>query len=193
MANNEEYPCLDLDGDVFGPYPTPMRVAPVFKFAIREDLKGAANVNGNSFLPTRGTERATGWDVRAGLREGKDLVIRSGMHVRIPLGFRVFAPEGWWLELRPRSSTFAKKQLHCLYGVIDEDYEGECLFACQYIPDVRSLGNDLTIKFGEAIGQIVPVRRQEMVVQEITNTDYDNACKARNTARGAGGFGSTGR
>lgn len=171
-----------------------MSEIPIFRFAIRENLKDVTRDGLSAFLPTRGTERSTGWDVKAALTNGlTDLVIRPGSHVKIPLGFRVFAPEGWWLELRPRSSSFAKKNLHALYGVIDEDYEGECIFACQYLPDLRSLGNDLVIKFGEAIGQIVPVKRQEMIVAEITNTDYDSACKARNAARGAGGFGSTGR
>lgn len=165
---------------------------PIFRFAIREDIKDVTNKGEKMFLPRRGTPNATGWDVRAALPARVPLIMRPGTHAKIPLGFRVFAPEGWWLELRPRSSTFAKKQLHSLYGVIDEDYEGECLFACQYIPDIRSLGNDLTIEFGDAIGQIVPVRRQEMIVQEITNQDYDNACTGRKSIRGAGGFGSTG-
>jgi dUTP pyrophosphatase len=190
MSDNE----LNLNGGLSVSYQAIRETSPVFRFAIRDDLAGAVNANGNSFLPTRGTDRSTGWDVRAALTNGPtDLIIRPGSHVKIPLGFRVFAPEGWWLELRPRSSTFAKKQLHALYGVIDEDYEGECMFACQYLPDLRSLGNDLVIKFGEAIGQIVPVRRQEMIVEEITNADYDSACKARDATRGAGGFGSTGR
>jgi len=103
----------------------------------------------------------------------------------------MFAPEGWWMELRPRSSTFAKKRLHSLYGVIDEDYEGECLFACQYIPDICTLGNDLKIEFGEAIGQIVPVRRQEMIVEAITEEEYQKLVATRKFNRGAGGFGST--
>lgn len=103
----------------------------------------------------------------------------------------MFAPEGWWMELRPRSSTFAKKQLHSLYGVIDEDYEGQCLFACQYIPDISALGSDLKIEFGEAIGQIVPVRRQEMIVQSVTEDEYKELVTSRNLNRGAGGFGST--
>ncbi len=158
---------------------------PTFKFAVRSDLEDEKN-----FYPRRGTEKATGWDVSAAV--GKNIVLRAGQYAKIPLGFRVFAPPGWWLELRPRSSTFAKKQLHCLYGVIDEDYEGECLFACQYIPDISSLGKDLTISYGDAIGQIIPVRRQEMKVEIITNEEYEKLCKERNAARGSGGFGSTG-
>ncbi len=159
---------------------------PVYRFAMRRDLIGQPQ-----YFPKRGTERASGWDVCAAPQ--KPIVLRAGQYAKIPLGFRVLPPEGWWLELRPRSSTFAKKQLHCLYGVIDEDYEGECLFACQYIPDISSMGVDLVIGSGDAIGQLIPVRRQEMKVEIVTNEEYEKLCKERNTSRGSGGFGSTGR
>src|SRR5271157_2299003 len=106
---------------------------PVYKFAIREGLAR----NEISFLPTRGTPKSTGWDVRAALNIWeKEIYIRPGEYVKIPLGFRAFCPEGWWFELRPRSSSFGKKNLHALYGVIDEDYEGQLLFAAQYLPEL---------------------------------------------------------
>lgn len=168
-----------------------MNEIPVYSFALREDLKTAVGPDGKSFVPSRATNGSTGWDFKAALTTMGPLIIRPGMYVRIPLGFRVFAPAGWWLECRPRSSSFAKKNLHCLYGVIDEDYEGECLFVCQYIPDVRGMGNDLIIEFGESIGQLVPVKRQDMVVEQISNEVFDQKCKVRNAQRGAGGFGST--
>lgn len=158
---------------------------PTFKFAMRKEL-----THQPQYFPKRGTEKATGWDVCAAPEES--IKLRAGQYAKIPLGFRVFAPEGWWLELRPRSSTFAKKQLHCLYGVIDEDYEGECLFACQYIPDISSLGKDIVIASGDVIGQLVPVKRQEMQIEMVSNEEYNVLCKERNTARGTGGFGSTG-
>jgi dUTP pyrophosphatase len=156
---------------------------PVFKFAV-----GKAYLDKYvSLLPSKGTDKATGWDVKA----AQDISLRPGQYAKISLGFRIFAPDGWWLELRPRSSSFAKKQLHCLYGVIDEDYEGECLFACQYIPDVSAFGKDLKISFGDAIGQIVPVKRQEMVVEQVTDEEYAKLIKQRKFGRGDGGFGST--
>jgi deoxyuridine 5'-triphosphate nucleotidohydrolase len=158
---------------------------PIFKFAMRRDLVGQPQ-----YFPKRATELATGWDVTAAPHSA--IRLRAGQYAKIPLGFRVLAPPGWWLELRPRSSTFAKKQLNCLYGVIDEDYEGECLFACQYIPDIFSLGNDITIASGDMIGQLVPVRRQEMKVEMVSNEEYEKLCKERNANRGSGGFGSTG-
>ena len=157
---------------------------PIFRFAMRRELIGQPQ-----YQPKQGTSLATGWDVIAA--PSKPITLRAGQYAKIPLGFRVFAPEGWWLELRPRSSTFAKKQLNCLYGVIDEDYEGECLFACQYIPDISAMGTDLVIASGDAIGQIIPVKRQEMKVEMVTNEEYEKLCKSRSANRGSGGFGST--
>lgn len=151
---------------------------PTFKFAIKEGLS-------DIYLPQRGTDRATGWDVKSTER----LLIYPREYVKISLGFRLFCPPGWWVELRPRSSSFAKKNLHALYGVIDEDYEGNCVFAAQYIP--HDYNNSLEIQEGEAIGQIIPVKRQEMIVERVTNEEYEKLCKERSASRGSGGFGST--
>jgi dUTPase len=163
-----------------------MTDVPLFQFALRDGLS-------SDFLPRQGTPLATGWDVRAAFTDNKDVSIRPGGYIKIPLGFRVFAPSGWWLELRPRSSTFGKKQLHALYGVIDEDYEGECLFACQFMPDITNLHTDITLSFGESIGQIIPVKRQLMEIQQVSNEQFAELCKGRAAQRGAGGFGSTGK
>lgn len=173
-----------------------MPIIPIYKFALREDLKDQP-----TFLPTRAETKASGWDVRAAIIE--PLIVKPFEYVKVPLGFRAFCPEGWWLELKPRSSTFAKKNLHALYGTIDETYEGEMIFAAQWIPrESRILDNDclyshqlkdneLIIKPGESIGQLLPILRQEMTVEGISNEDYDILCAARNAQRGAGGFGST--
>jgi dUTPase len=183
---------------------------PTYKFALREDLKDE-----KQFLPTRAEPKATGWDVRAAMQDRKPIVIKPFQQVKIPLGFRSFCPENWWYELKPRSSTFGKKSLHALYGTIDETYEGELVFACQYLPPVEyynwtthsaphgtsypgvkkweeyCLKNEITINFGDAIGQIIPVERQEMEVIEISNNEYDNNSKERDAVRRTGGFGST--
>src|SRR5208283_5094017 len=103
-----------------------MSEVPVFRFALTDDV---VDVTGVSFSPSRKHKNDTGWDVCS----ARSLTIRPGQYVKIPLGFRTFAPPGWWLEIRPRSSSFVKKQLHALYGVIDEGFENEMIFACQYI------------------------------------------------------------
>ncbi len=159
---------------------------PTYYFATRPDLKDDAQ-----FIPTRATDRATGWDVRAAIAE--KIVLRAGQYAKIPLGIRGFCPDGWWYKLVPRSSTFGKKQLHCLYGTIDEDYEGELIFACQYIPDVSSLSKDLIIEFADALGQIIPEKRFNAKMVQATNEELDALFATRDGTRGAGGFGSTGK
>lgn len=178
---------------------------PKYLFALREDLKDKPE-----FLPTRGEPKASGWDVRCAEPDG--IILKPGQKAKIRLGFRGFCPDGWWYELNCRSSSFAKKDLHSLYGKIDECFENELVFAAQYLPqwqltaaglvrygDFTSIANSdlvsnipkLRIEFGEAIGQIIPVRRQEMLVEQVSNEEYDKLCKERNGIRGAGGFGST--
>lgn len=188
-----------------------MKEIPQYKFALRADLKDS-----KEFLPTRAENKASGWDVRAAQTDKKPIILKPFEHTKIQLGFRSFCPDGWWFELKPRSSTFAKKFLHSLYGTIDEGFEGELVLAVQYIPNLKSakIFSDeyiekeeikyepkyamfekpiLTINFGDAIGQIIPVKRQEMIIEEVSNEEYDRLCKERNGQRGAGGFGSTDR
>lgn len=171
---------------------------PIFKFALREDLSKF-----KTFIPTKAEPNATGYDVRAAINE-KILSIKPFEFIKIPLGFRTLCPDGWWFELKPRSSSFAKKHLHCLYGTIDQDYEAQLVMACQYIPPVSNyienhplswndylLQNTLHINFGDAVGQIIPVRRQEMKVLELSNTEINHEFTNRNSIRGTGGFGSS--
>lgn len=171
---------------------------PTFQFALREDIKDQ-----KQFLPFQAEPKASGYDVRAAI-DKKILSIKPFEYVKIPLGFRALCPDGWWFELKPRSSSFAKKYLHCLYGTIDETYEGELVLACQYIPSVIDYienhplsWNDylsqstLHINFGDAIGQIIPVRRQEMKVLELSNEELNSKYLNRNSVRGTGGFGSS--
>ena len=160
---------------------------PVFQFALREDLQ-----NDLRFIPSKGEPLASGWDVRAAQHDKKDIILRPGQYFKIPLGFRSFCPPGWYYQLHPRSSSFTKRSMHNLIGIVDESWEGETLLAGQYLPDIKSLGTDLIIKFGDAIAQIIPIQRSEILIEKISNQLYDQQCKERNAQRGAGGFGSTG-
>jgi len=169
-----------------------MSKKPIYKFAIREDLKDS----GINFLPERAEPEATGWDVKSAQPDRKAIILHSGEYVKIPLGIRAFCPKGWWLKLNPRSSTFAKKFQHCLYGVIDTSFSGEILLAIQYLPNKIGTNDNLclptfTIEFGEPLGQLIPVKRVDMEVEQITNEKYDELCLERNAKRGAGGFGSS--
>lgn len=72
-----------------------MEEIPVFKFVLREDLKD--NVD---YLPTRIDKLSTGWDVKAAITES--ISVRQSEFVNIPLGFKVFCPTGYGLEIRPK-------------------------------------------------------------------------------------------
>jgi dUTP pyrophosphatase len=159
---------------------------PEFKFALREDLKDKPE-----FLPTRSNQNDTGFDVRCAEPDGVTFLPFECK--TISLGIRAFCPEGYWYELKPRSSTFVKKNLHCLYGTIDECYGGTLMLAAQYIPLASISEPFLRIEFGERIGQIIPVRRQEMIVTGISNEEIERLYLERNSSRGAGGFGSSGQ
>lgn len=176
---------------------------PEFIFTLNEGLD-------DSFLPKQSTEQDTGWDVKA----AETITFYPTQKVLIPLGLRCFAPPGYWLELRPRSSSFGKKSLHALYGVVDEPYEGQIYFACQWIPPFSSSEKEtmvngfnsaastgalksyfyqtLTIEKGERIGQLIPVKRQVMSVSSVSAEDFKKLCEERGHKRGAGGFGSSG-
>jgi dUTPase len=159
-----------------------------FHFALREDLK-----NEKTFLPTRATPGSAGYDVKCAQIDRKPLVLRAGQYIKIPLGIRAICPIGWWLQLVPRSSTFARRQMNCLYGVIDSDYRNELSFLAEYLPDISSLGRDLILEFGTAIGQLIPKQLHEMEISELTNEDFDKYCRnEKDNKRGIGGFGSSG-
>jgi len=155
---------------------------PKFSFALREDLK-----DDKRFLPTRATQKSSGWDVSCAFVDHKQLLIKPGEYVKIPLGIRCIPPKGYWFEMRPRSSTFTKKKMHSLYGVVDFDYRNEAFFCAKYDGD-----SDLLLEYGEKIGQMIPVKIQEMCVVEIDNKQFDDYCANESNDR-KGGFGSSGR
>jgi dUTPase len=161
--------------------------APVFRFALRADL-----IEDKRFLPTRANLSDLGWDVRSAQVDRKDIVLRAGEYFKIGLGFRAFPPNGWGFQIHPRSSSFAKKSMHCLIGNVDEGYnKWEVMFCGQYLPDINALGRDLVIKFGDPIGQIIPIERIDMRVIESSNEELDRLIEKRNDTR-TGGIGSTG-
>jgi dUTPase len=174
---------------------------PNFKFNLDSDLQEkcnlynkqhSANLSPNDFLPNRSSNLSTGYDVRCAEVEG--ILLKPGCYFKINLGFKMFAPEGWWLELRPRSSTFAKLNIHALYGVIDCDYDKNLLFAGQYNPDECKIFNDNTpikIEFGDRVGQLIPVKLQEMTVESVSDEEFMKLTSERKSH--GTGFGSSGK
>lgn len=161
------------------------------------------NIHG--YMPEKSEKLSTGYDVR---NAGPDIELVPFQKALIPLGFRSFIPEGWYFELYPRSSTFHKKSIHSLYGVIDESYERDWFFACQYIPEkarCKNLDTDgniiwynyhsndcLKIARGDRIAQIILRKRHDFSANNISDEDFEELIKGRGAKRGLGGFGSTG-
>ena len=145
------------------------------------------------FLPARARPKDTGYDVRSA--SSTPVELKPGAYVKIPLGIRMLAPPGWWLNLVPRSGTFVNRYLHPLYGVIDETYENELCFVAQYIPDANRIlpaNNNPVIRPGERIAQIIPVERVEAKFHLAEESWMEEQFKLRNDSRGLGGFGSSG-
>lgn len=175
-----------------------MSDVPEFKFCFTPGLdeviyNSKTDLVLNDFLPTRAEPLATGWDVRCA--EPGGLSLEPEQYVKIPLGIKVFSPSGWWLRLAPRSSTMVKRHIHALYGVIDEGYENQMYFCGQFIPDSNQIvnrNNPSRIEFGDRIGQLIPVRREEMLVSHVTEEEFEQLSQERDADRKDGGFGSTG-
>jgi dUTP pyrophosphatase len=121
-------------------------------------------------------------DLRAAVPDDEPIVLRPGARAMVPTGLCIALPQGFEAQVRPRSGLAAKHGLTCLNspGTIDSDYRGELKVI------LINLGEeDFTIRRGERIAQMVIAPVVQAQWQLVTNLDE--------TARGAGGFGSTGR
>lgn len=135
-------------------------------------------------LPMYETSGAAGADVRASLGGAHEkLVIKPGERVLVPTGMAMEIPHGYEIQVRPRSGLSFKTGLMVLNspGTIDSDYRGEVKVI------LGNLGTkEEVINHGDRVAQLVlaPVTQARYLVAESDLSE---------TARGAGGFGSTGR
>ena len=133
-------------------------------------------------LPAYETIGSAGMDVRAAVPEGEPIILAPGERNMVPTGLSVAIPQGYEIQVRPRSGLAAKHGLTCLNtpGTIDSDYRGEIKVI------LVNLGQEaFTIQRGERIAQLVLAPVTRLVWQNVDTLDE--------TDRGAGGFGSTGR
>lgn len=129
-------------------------------------------------LPAYATDGAAGMDVVA----AEDLVLAPGARHAVATGLAIAIPDGFEVQVRPRSGLALKHGITCLNtpGTIDSDYRGEVKVI------LANLGHEpFKIARGERIAQLVPAPVQRAVFEEVAALD--------DTARGDGGFGSTGR
>jgi len=130
-------------------------------------------------LPSYATAGAAGMDLMAALTE--PLVIPPGGRALVPTGLRIALPHGYELQVRPRSGLALKHGITMpnTPGTVDEDYRGEL----QVI--VMNAGTEpFTVERGLRIAQAV--------VAPVTRAAWREVETLPDTARGEGGFGSTG-
>ena len=129
-------------------------------------------------LPSYATPGAAGMDVVA----AEDLDLQPGQRHAVATGFRVAIPDGYEIQVRPRSGLAFKHGITVpnTPGTIDSDYRGEIKV--------------LLINHGT---EPFPVRRGERIAQMmlavLTRAEFDEVEELCETTRGAGGFGSTGQ
>ena len=130
-------------------------------------------------LPSYESEGAAGADVRAFL--GEPLCIKSGDYAAVPTGLCFEIPEGYEIQVRPRSGLAAKKGVTVLNapGTIDSDYRGEVKVIL-----INHGKEDFTVSNGDRIAQLI--------VSPVLRAEFATAQELSSTRRGAGGFGSTG-
>ena len=129
-------------------------------------------------LPAYASGGAAGLDVVA----AESLTLGPGARHAVATGFALAIPEGYEVQVRPRSGLALKHGITCLNtpGTIDSDYRGEVKVILANLGDAP-----FEIVRGERIAQLVPAPVLRAGFHEVESLD--------DTERGAGGFGSTGR
>jgi dUTP pyrophosphatase len=133
-------------------------------------------------LPAHETEHSAGMDLRAAVPEEAPITLEPGQRYLTPTGITMALPAGYEAQVRPRSGLALKHGITCLNspGTIDADYRGEVKVIL-----VNLGGEPFVIRRGERIAQ--------MVIAPVTRGEWKQVETLPDSARGAGGFGSTGR
>jgi dUTP pyrophosphatase len=133
-------------------------------------------------MPRYETEGAAGMDLRAALDQDQPVILPPGGRRLIPTGFCIALPLGYEAQVRPRSGLALKHGITCLNspGTVDSDYRGEIAVIL-----INHGQEPFVIQRGERIAQ--------MVIAPVVQSAWVEVETLDDTARGAGGFGSTGR
>lgn len=171
-------------------------------------------IHDDAVVPTFATELAAGFDLYA----VEDVLVRPNCTACVPLGFAVAIPEGYEMQIRPRSGVSLKTPLRVANSpaTIDADYRGEVKVLLENVsqefaqmhPQVREIHNDFVTYLdgttdrwygGECrrhmYGTYV-IRKGDRIAQgviaEVPRVRFELVDTLDETARGEGGFGHTG-
>ena len=132
-------------------------------------------------LPEYETTNSAGMDLMAAISDGEELTLKVGTRRLVPTGFNMALADGFEAQVRPRSGLAWKNGVTVLNspGTIDADYRGEVKVIL-----INHGSEDFVITRGMRIAQ--------MVIAPVTQIVWNKCDSLDETARGAGGFGSTG-
>jgi dUTP pyrophosphatase len=132
-------------------------------------------------LPAYETAGAAGMDLRAAVPHNEPISLIPGAREAVPTGLLLEIPDGFEGQVRPRSGLALKHGVTCLNspGTIDSDYRGEVKVILANLGD-----EDFLVTRGMRIAQLV--------IAPVTRVQIVETAEASRTARGSGGFGSTG-
>ena len=131
--------------------------------------------------PAYETAHAAGMDLRAALPEAEPLTLRPGERFAVPTGLAMAIPPGFEGQVRPRSGLAFRHGVTCLNapGTVDADYRGEVkVILINLGPD------DFIVRRGDRIAQLL--------IAPVAQASWRETDALDETARGEGGFGSTG-
>ena len=131
-------------------------------------------------LPEYATPGSSGLDLRANLSE--PVTLRPLERRMVPTGLFLEIPEGYEVQVRPRSGLAFKHGITCLNtpGTVDSDYRGEIKIIL-----INLSAEDHVINHGDRIAQMVVCKVEKALLQPVLQLET--------TSRGEGGFGHTGR
>jgi dUTP pyrophosphatase len=133
-------------------------------------------------LPAYQSALAAGLDLLAAVPEDAPVVLAPGKYALVPTGLSIALPPGYEAQVRPRSGLAVKHGVTVLNapGTVDADYRGEI-----GVPLINHGEVPFTIRRGERIAQ--------MVIASVVQAELVPVTTLSATARGSGGFGSTGQ
>jgi dUTP diphosphatase len=149
--------------------------------AVKVEVLQLPNGKGLS-LPAYQSALAAGLDLLAAVPDDAPVILAPGKYALIPTGLSIALPPGFEAQVRPRSGLAAKHGVTVLNapGTVDADYRGEI-----GVPLINHGDVPFTVRRGERIAQ--------MVIAAVVQAELVPVPALSATARGSGGFGSTGR
>lgn len=149
--------------------------------AVKVEVLQLPNGKGLS-LPAYQSALAAGLDLLAAVPDDAPVILAPGKYALIPTGLSIALPPGFEAQVRPRSGLAARHGVTVLNapGTVDADYRGEI-----GVPLINHGDVPFTVRRGERIAQ--------MVIAAVVQAEFVPVPALSATARGGGGFGSTGR